>query len=162
MAESSFDIVCKLNNQELNNAVDTALKELLNRFDFKGAVATIKIEKEALQLEASDDMRMKQMIEVLESKLVKRDIDLKAFKYGKFESNVSGMVKCKASIQQGLTQDQAKKISNIIKESKLKVTSRIQADTVRVTAKSKDDLQEVMTMLRAANLDFAVSFDNYR
>ena len=163
MSEYSFDIVCKVNQQELHNAIDIALKEIQNRFDFKGAIATIKTEKENLQLEASDEMRMKQMIEVLESKIVKRDIDLKAFEYGKFESNVSGMVKCKVSIQQGLTQEQAKKISNIIKESKLKVQTRIQGDSVRVVAKSKDDLQEVIAMLRGStSINFALSFENYK
>ena len=162
MAEYSFDIVCKPDMQELNNAIHITEKELSNRFDFKGAIASIKLEKEAMQLEASDEMKMKQMIDALEDKLVKRGINLKAFQYGPMESNVSGLIKCKVNIQQGLSQEQAKKVTKLVKEANPKVQTRIQGDAVRVTGKSKDHLQEIMATLKSSNLDFAVNFENYR
>ncbi len=164
MAESSFDIGCKVDLQELNNAIDLARKEIANRFDFKGATAEIKLEKnEILALEASDEMRMKQMIDVLQTKMLKRGLNLKAFGFdAEFETNVSGVFKTRIPVQNGLTQDQAKKINKMIKDSKIKVQSRINGDSLRVSSKSKDDLQRVQKMLRDADLDFAVAFDNYR
>jgi hypothetical protein len=162
MAEFSFDIVSKVERQELNNAIDLARKEIDTRFDFKGATVKIELDKEALLLEASDDMRMKQLIDVLQNKLIKRDLNLKSFKFGDFETNVSGAVKCRVDIQAGLSQEQGKKITKLIKDSKLKVTTRIEGDKIRVSAKSKDDLQEVQRMIRAANFDFATSYENYR
>lgn len=162
MAEYSFDVGCKVDMQELNNALDLARKEVANRFDFKGAKAEIKLDKDALALTTSDEMRMKQLIDVIQTKLVKRELNLKAFQWGTFETNVSGVFKCKVAIQSGLTQEQTKKITKMIKDSKLKVQSRIQGDAVRVTGKSKDDLQEVQKMIRDADLEFAAVFDNYR
>lgn len=164
MAESSFDIGCKVDLQELNNAIDLTRKEIDNRFDFKGAKAEIKLEKnEILALEASDEMRMKQMIDVLQTKMLKRGLNLKAFGFGaEFETNVSGVFKTRIPVQSGLTQDQTKKINKMIKDSKIKVQSRINGDSLRVSSKSKDDLQRVQKLLRDADLDFAVVFDNYR
>jgi hypothetical protein len=162
VAEYSFDVGCKVDMQELNNALDLARKEVANRFDFKGAKAEIKLDKDALALTTSDEMRMKQLIDVIQTKLVKRELNLKAFQWGTFETNVSGVFKCKVAIQSGLTQEQTKKITKMIKDSKLKVQSRIQGDAVRVTGKSKDDLQEVQKMIRDADLEFAAVFDNYR
>ncbi len=162
MAEYSFDVAAKVDRQELNNAIDLVHREIDNRFDFKGAKIIIKIEKDTIQLQAPDDMRMKQVIDVIQSKLVKRDLNLKAFQFGELESNVSGIVKCNCEIQNGLTQEQLKKITKIIKDSKLKVQTRVQGDAVRVTGKSKDDLQEVIQLIRNADLDFHTSFENYR
>ncbi|MCB1165035.1 MAG: YajQ family cyclic di-GMP-binding protein [Leptospiraceae bacterium] len=162
MAEYSFDVACKVDQQELNNAIDQTLKEVNNRFDFKGVTVNIKSEKESLALESSDEMHMKQLIDVLQGKMVKRDLNLKAFDFGEFDTNVSGQVKCKVAVQNGLTQEQCKQINKIIKDTKLKVQSRVQGDAVRVTGKSKDDLQAVMQSLRGADLDYAVTFDNYR
>lgn len=162
MAESSFDISSKVDQQEVSNAIDMVHKEIDNRFDFKGANVGIKLEKEAIQLSTSDEMRMKQLIDVIQSKLVKRGLNLKAFKFGEFESNVSGTVKCTCSIQNTLTQEQIKTITKMIKDSKLKVQPRIQGDAVRVTGKSRDDLQEVIQMIKNADLDFHTTFDNYR
>ena len=162
MAESSFDIGAKVDHQELSNALDQAQKEVNTRFDFKGAKIVIKLEDESIHLEATDEMRMKQLIDVVQSKIAKRDINLKAFKFSEFESNVSGVVKCDAKIQNGLTQEQIKKINKLIKDSKSKVQSRIQGDAIRVTGKSKDELQGIMKMIRDANFDFMTTFDNYR
>ena len=162
MAEYSFDVGCKVDMQELGNALDLARKEIANRFDFKGAKAEIDLEKDSIALVASDEMRMKQLIDVIQSKMSKRDLNLKAFDWGKFETNVSGIFKCKVAIQSGLTQDQTKKITKLIKDSKVKVQSRIQGDSIRVTGKSKDDLQAIQKLIRDADLDFAAVFDNYR
>ncbi len=162
MAEFSFDIVCKVNRQELANALDLARKEINSRFDFKGALAEIQLEQDDLSLQASDEMKMKQLIDMIQTKMLKRSLNLKAFQFSPFESNVSGLVKCKASIQNGLVQEQAKKITKLIKELKSKVQARIQGDAVRVTSKNKDDLQLVQKKILDAEFEFAVSFENYR
>lgn len=162
MADYSFDVVCKTDEQELANAIDQTNKEVNNRFDFKGAVIEIKQDKDSVKLDASDEMRMKQLIDVLQSKMVKRGLNLKAFSFGEFQSNVSGKVHCDVSVQNGLTQDQCKKINKLIKDRKLKVQTKIQGDSVRVSGKSKDDLQACQKALKDADLDFAVAFDNYR
>lgn len=160
--EYSFDISSKVDRQELANAIDATKKEVENRFDFKGSPVTVDLEKEHLQLETADEMKLKQLIDVIQSKLVRRNISLKAFKYGPFESNVSGKFKCKVDIQNGLTQEQCKKITKLIKDSKIKVQARIQEDQVRVTGKDKDDLQAVVRLVKEANYDFDASFSNYR
>ncbi len=162
MAEYSFDIVCKVSLQELSNVLDATRKEVDNRFDFKGVKIDIRLEKENILLEASDEMRMKQMIDLIKSKMVRRDLNLKAFIFEEFEKNVSGAVKCKVNVQNGLNQEQIKKVTRLVKDSKLKVQARIQGDTVRIFSKSKNDLQQVQQNVREANFDFAVSFENYR
>ena len=162
MAEYSFDIACKVDHQELSNALDISQKEITNRFDFKGTHVKIKLEKEKILLESADDMKMKQLIDVIQSKMVRRDLNLKAFAFGSFESNVSGIVKCQAEIQNGLSQEQCKKITKLIKDSKRKVQARVQQDSVRVSGKNKDDLQAVQQMVREASFDFAAVFENYR
>lgn len=162
MAEYSFDIAAKVDMQELSNAIDMTRKEVENRFDFKGAKIEIKLEKEALELACPDEMKMNQLIDVVQTKMIKRDLNLKSMKFGEFETNVSGLVKCKAEIQNGLNQDQMKKITKLIKDSKLKVQTRIQGDVIRVTGKSKDDLQQVIGAVKQADFDFLTTFENYR
>ncbi len=162
MAEYSFDIGSKIDGQELNNALDIARKEIDNRFDFKGANAEIKLEKDSIQLQAVDKVKMKQLVDVVQSKLAKRDLSLKAFKFGEYESNVTGIAKCSVEIQNGLNSEQTKKITKLIKDSKLKVQARIQGDQVRITGKNKDDLQAVQQKIKEANFDFDATFDNYR
>lgn len=162
MSDYSFDIVAKIDQQELSNAIDLVRKEVTSRFDFKGAIAEVDLQKEHMDLNASDDMRMKQLIDVIQSKMAKRGISMKAFDFGEFESNVSGKVKCKVKIQNGLSSEQAKKVTKMIKDSKIKVTPKIQGDSVRVSGKSRDDLQAIIKMIREADLDFHPSFDNYK
>lgn len=162
MSEHSFDVACKVDRQELSNALDAANKEIATRFDFKGALAKIDLQKDHIQLEAQDDVKMRQLIDVVQSKLAKRNLNLKAFKFGEFESNVSGIAKCKVEIQSGLTQDQTRVINKLIRDSKIKVQARVQGDAVRVTGKSKDELQQIQKLIRDADLDFACVFDNYR
>lgn len=160
--EYSFDIASKVDRQELTNALDMVRKEVENRFDFKGSPVTIDLDKEHISLEAQDEMKLKQLIDVVQSKLIKRNLSLKAFKFGTFESNVSGKFKCKVDVQNGLNQEQCKKITKVIKDSKLKVQARIQEDQVRVTSKDKDDLQAVIRLVKEANFDFDATFSNYR
>lgn len=162
MAEYSFDVVYRVDEQELSNAINQTLKEASTRFDFRGATIEIEREKDGIHMASSDEMKLNQLIDMLQSKLVKREISLKAFKFGEFEKNISGRVKCKVTTQNGLSTEQCKTVTKLIKDSALKVTTRQQGDAVRVTGKSKDDLQAVMKMLRQSEIDFAVTFDNYR
>lgn len=162
MSESSFDVVYKVDEQELANAINQTTKEASARFDFRGAIVEVEREKDFIRMASSDEMKVNQLIDLFQSKLVKRGFNLKAFKFGEHEKNMSGKVKLQVTVQNGLTQDQCKAVNKVIKDSNLKVQTRIQGDAVRVTGKSKDDLQEAMKKLKDANLDFAVSFDNYR
>ena len=162
MAEVSFDVSCKIDTQELSNAIDVAKKEIINRFDFKGTHVKIALEKESISLEAADQMKLKQMIDTIQSKIVRRNLNLKAFTFGAFETNVSGLVKCQVLIQNGLTQEQCKKITRLVKEAKLKVQARIQKDVVRISSSSKDELQKVQALIKQADFDFACIFENYR
>lgn len=162
MAEYSFDVVSKTDRQELNNALDAARKEITNRFDFKGAKTEIDLQKEHILLETADEMKMRQLIDIIQSKMAKRGLSLKAFKFGKFESNVTGRYKCRADIQEGLSQEQTRKISKLVRDSKIKVQVRIQGDSLRISGKNKDDLQQTQKAIRDADLDFDASFDNYR
>ncbi len=164
MADYSFDIVSKVEQQELANALNAAHKELANRFDFKASHLVVELEKDTILLESADEMKMKQLIDVAQSKMLKRGLDLKAFAFNvaPFEKNLSGIVKHKVAVQQGLNQEQCKKITKLIKNSRLKVQSRIQENSVRVSGKSKDDLQEIQKKVQEAGFDFACSFENYR
>lgn len=162
MAEYSFDVVAKVDRQELSNALDMTKKEVDNRFDFKGATVDIKLEKEHFNLAAPDQMKLNQLIDIIQTKLIKRGLNLKAFKFGEFESNVTGVTKSKVDIQNGLTSDQAKKITRLIKDSKLKVQAKLQSNQVRVTGKTKDDLQSVQELVRGADFEFHADFENYR
>ncbi len=160
--EHSFDIVYKMDEQELSNAINQTLKEATNRFDFKGSPVEINREKDQILLSTSDEMKMKSLIDIFQSKLVKRNINLKAIRFGNIEKSFSGRVKCTAQIQNGLTQDQIKKVNKLIKESNIKVQTRVQGDSIRVVSKSIDDLQSVIKYLKEQDLDFAISFDNYK
>lgn len=162
MAEHSFDIGATIDRQELKNALDGARKEISQRFDFKGAKIVLELEKDAIALEAPDEMKIKQVIDILQTRMIKRDINIKAIKFDELETNVTGVFKCRAPIQSGLSQEQTKKINKLIKDSKLKVQTRQQGDQIRVTGKSKDDLQAVQKLVREADFDFATTFENYR
>lgn len=160
--EHYFDIVYKIDEQELSNAINQTLKEASTRYDFKGAPVEIQRDKNKLFLITSDEMKMKSLIDLFQTKLVKRNVNLKAIKFKEIEKNLSGKVKCEAEIQNGLTQEQCKIINKLIKESNIKVQTRIQGDSVRVISKSIDDLQSVIKYLKSKDLDFAISFDNYK
>ena len=159
----SFDIVSKINLQELDNAINMSMKEISQRFDFKGSVSDIKNEENKKIVVVSDDeFKLKNVIDILQGKLVKRGISLKFLDYGKVESSLGGSVKQEITLKQGIPQEKAKQINTLIKDKKLKVQPQIQGDQIRVASKSKDELQAVMQTLRAANLDIELQFVNYR
>ncbi len=165
MASSySFDIVSEIDLQEADNAVNQALKEIQQRYDFKGSNSTITLDKKnnAIQLESDSDYRLKQVIDVLESKLIKRGIALKSLTYGTIEQGSHGSVRQSVTLQSGIDKENAKKVTKLIKDQGLKVQATIQDEQVRVTGKSKDDLQTVMQALREADLPFDMQFTNYR
>jgi len=159
----SFDIVSKINLQELDNAINMSMKEISQRFDFKGSVSDIKNEENKKIVVVSDDeFKLKNVIDILQGKLVKRGISLKFLDYGKVESSLGGSVKQEITLKQGIPQEKAKQINTLIKDKKLKVQPQIQGDQIRVSSKSKDELQVVIQTLRAANLDIELQFVNYR
>lgn len=160
--EASFDVVSQLDMQEVDNAVNQALKEITTRFDFKGSKVTLERKEDVIHLEAPDDMKLRNMIDVLENKMVKRGISIKSLKYGKVDPSLGGRVKQDINLQVGLDKEQTKQITTAIKELKLKVQANIQGDTVRITGKKRDDLQEAIAALKAKDFDFAVQFTNYR
>jgi cyclic-di-GMP-binding protein len=162
-ADFSFDIVSKINLQELDNAINMSMKEISQRFDFKGSVSEIKNEENKKLIIISDDeFKLKNVIDILQGKLIKRGISLKQLEYGKVEAALQGTVRQEATLKQGIPQDKAKQINLTIKDKKLKVTTQIQGDQIRVTSKSKDDLQAVMQLLRASPLDIELQFVNFR
>ena len=160
--DASFDVVSQVDLQEVDNAVNQTEKEIATRFDFKGSKTTIERKEEIISIDAPDDMKLRNVIDMLESKLVKRGVSIKALKYGKVIPSLGGRVKQDVTVQVGLDKDQTKKITTAIKDSKLKVQAAIQGDSVRITGKNKDDLQAAIALLKAAEFDFAVQFTNYR
>ncbi len=162
-AENSFDIVSKVDGQELANAVQQALKEVTTRFDLKDSKSNIENDgKETLTLTSADEYKLKAVTDILQSKLVKRGISLKALSYGAIEPAAQATVRQKVTIQQGIAGDKAKEIVKTIKDSKKKVQASIQGDTVRVTGKDRDALQDVIAMLRQHDFGIDMQFTNYR
>lgn len=160
--EASFDIVSKVDLQEVNNAVVQARKEIDNRFDFKGSKSEIRLEGEALTLISDDEFKLGQLLDVLQSKLVKREVSLKALKPGKIEPAAGGTVRQVFTLQQGIDQAIGKQITKLVRDAKLKVQAQIQGDQIRVTGKSRDDLQAVIQLLKSEDLDVPLQFTNYR
>jgi len=161
-SENSFDIVSKLDMQELNNAVQQALREIDNRFDFKNSKSDIKLEKEGLIVTSDDEFKLQNVLDILITKMVKRGISLKHLNYGKVEPAAAATVRQKISLLQGIDQENAKKINILIRDSKLKVKSQIQGDQLRVSGKSRDDLQRVIQLLKQADLPLELQFINMR
>jgi uncharacterized protein YajQ (UPF0234 family) len=162
--QSSFDIVSEVNLQEVNNAVQQAQKEIIQRYDFKGIHTTIELDQKEKKLVVTtgDEFHMKSVIDILQSKLVKRSVPLKALKYGTVEPAASSAVRQTITLQVGIAKDDAKKITKLVKNSKLKVQAQIMEDQVRVSGKDKDDLQAVIALLRGQDFPFALQFVNYR
>ncbi len=158
----SFDIVSKVEMQEVDNAVNQTVKEIAQRYDFKGTKSEITLEKDAVKILADDDFKLKAIVDILQSKCVKRGISLKALQYGKAESASGGMVRQIISIQQGVSKEKGKEIIGVIKETKLKVQGQIQDDQVRVTGKNIDDLQEIIRLLKGKDLGIEMQFINFR
>lgn len=160
--DASFDIVSEFDMQEMDNAVNQTKKEIQTRYDFKGSKAEITLSKEAITLSAENDNKIHAMVDILQSKAIKRNLSIKIFSYGKVESTAGGMVKQVITLKQGIAQEVAKKIVKDIKESGLKVQSQIQGEVVRVTAKSIDDLQTIIAFFKEKDLDIPLQFINYR
>lgn len=161
-AENSFDIVSEVDLQEVRNAVNQADKEIVNRYDLKKAAVELTFQGEEILLEAADEFALSQATEVLKTKLVKRDVNLKSLRYGKIEPAGGSRARQKITLQQGIPQETAKKLVAEIKAKKLKVQAAIQGDTVRVSGKNRDDLQTVIAVLKALDLDIPLTFTNYR
>jgi uncharacterized protein YajQ (UPF0234 family) len=160
--ESSYDIVSKMDMQELNNAIQQAEKEIATRFDFKGSKSSIELQKDTLVVVSDDDFKLQNVLDILHSKMAKRGIALKNLEYGKIEPAASSTVKQKISLKQGIDQENAKKINILIRDSKLKVKSQIQGDQIRVTGKNKDDLQAIMALLRKSDIPLDLQFTNLK
>src|ERR1700683_3858586 len=162
-AENSFDIVSKVDLQEVRNAIDQAIKEVRQRFDLKDSKSDIKLEgEETTQLASADDYKLEAVTEILRQKLVKRGVSLKALTFGTVEPAAGSSVRQKVPLGQGIPSEKATKILRIIKDSKKKVQASIQGDTVRVSSKDRDALQEVIALLRGRDLGIDMQFSNYR
>ncbi|MBF0277682.1 MAG: YajQ family cyclic di-GMP-binding protein [SAR324 cluster bacterium] len=163
MANPSFDIVSQVDLQEVTNAVDQAKREIQNRYDFKGTTSEISIDKTALsiRLVADDEMTLDKIIDVLLTKLLKRAVPVKSMVYGSTEHS-GKVVRKDISIQQGISKDNCKKITQFIKKTNLKVQAQIMDEQVRVSGKKKDDLQSVMAQLKDEDFEFDIQFVNYR
>jgi hypothetical protein len=162
MAESSFDVVSNVDHQEVRNAIAQAMKEITTRFDLKGTRSNIEFPGEAIVLTSSDEFKLKAVRDVLEGRLVKRSVPLKALSFGEVEKALGGTTRQTVSLQQGIPTEKAREVVKLIKGTKLKVQASIQGDQVRVSGKNKDDLQTVMRMLRETDLGIDMQFTNYR
>src|ERR1051325_794281 len=160
--QNSFDIVSQVDRAEITNAINQTLKEVKQRFDFKGSQASVALEEKELLLTAEDETRLRNMNDIFQQKLVRRGVPLKAMSYGKIEPAASGTVRQQVQIQQGIPQEKAKDIVKTIKDSKVKVQASIQGDTVRVTGRDRETLQQVIANLKAKDFGINMQFTNYR
>ena len=162
--EHSFDVVCNVDMQEVSNAVHQAMQEITQRFDFKGSKSSIELDKTKgiVTLVSDDELKLKSVVDILQSKLVKRTISLKALQYGKLEQSAGNTVRQVITLQQGIPQEKAKEIVKLIKDTKMKVNAEIQKDQVRIRAKKIDDLQSIMAKLKEKDFGIHLQFTNYR
>ena len=162
-SDNSFDIVSKVDIQEVRNAIDQASKEIHNRFDLKNSHSEIRLEgDDAIQLASADEYKLKAVTEILEQKLVKRGISLKALTFGKIEQASGSSVRQKITLQQGIASEKAKEIVRVVKDSRKKAQASIQGDTVRISGKDRDTLQEVIALLKGHDFGIDMQFTNYR
>lgn len=163
-SEHTFDIVSKVNLQEVLNAVQHSMKEIRQRFDFKGSKSNIELDQgnNEITIISDDEYKLKSVIDVLEGKLVKRKVSLKALNYGKIEDAASGTVRQVIKLQQGIPIEKSREIVKLIKNAKMKVQSEIQGDQVRVKGKKIDDLQTVMAMIKEKDMGIHMEFVNFR
>ncbi|HEV2764961.1 MAG TPA: YajQ family cyclic di-GMP-binding protein [Pyrinomonadaceae bacterium] len=160
--QNSFDIVSKVDYAEVGNALNQTMKEVRQRFDFKGSKAEVVLEKEELILTAEDETKLRNMKDIMEQKLVRRGVPLKAFSYGRVEPAALGHVRQRVAIQQGIPTEKAKEVVKFIKDTKAKVQAAIQGDTVRVTGRDRDTLQDIIAQLKAKDFGINMEFTNYR
>jgi uncharacterized protein YajQ (UPF0234 family) len=161
-AENSFDIVCKIDMQEVTNALDQTRRELDTRYDLKGTKHEIKLDKTDIVVETADDMKLTAIADIMQSKMHKRGVPLKALSFGDPQEAGGGRVRQKIALQQGIPIDKAKEIVRLIKDSKVKVQASIQEDQVRVAGKNRDDLQAIIALVKDKDLGIALQFTNYR
>jgi cyclic-di-GMP-binding protein len=162
MPDNSFDIVSKVDMQEVSNAIQQALKEVHTRFDLKDSKSNIELEKDAIVLHSADEYKLKAVNDVLQQKLVKRGVSLKALAYGAIEPSAGGAAKRRATLQQGIAIEKAREIVKLVKDSKKKAQASIQGDLVRISGKDRDTLQEVIALLRGHDFGIDLQFTNYR
>jgi cyclic-di-GMP-binding protein len=162
MAESSFDVVSSVDMQEVKNAIAQAMKEIVTRFDLKGTGSDVSLAGEEIVLASSDEYKLKAVRDVLETRLVKRSVPLKALSFGTIEKALGGTARQKVALQKGIPSEKAREIVKLIKGAKIKVQAAIQGDQVRVSGKNKDDLQSVMQLLKQTDLGIDMQFTNYR
>src|SRR6059058_4237922 len=155
-AENSFDVACKIDPQEVTNALDQARREIETRYDLKGSKNEVRLETNEITVLAADDMKLKAVVDILQSRLHKRGVPLKALTYGKVEEATGG------ALRQGIPIEKAREIVRLVKDAKLKVQAAIQEDHVRVSGKNRDDLQKVIALLKEKDLGIAIQFTNYR
>jgi cyclic-di-GMP-binding protein len=160
--QNSFDIVSEVDRAEVMNAVNQCMKEVRQRFDFKDSKAEVALEEKDLVLSAEDETKLRNMNDILQQKLVRRGVPLKALSYGDPQPAAGGTVRQRALIQQGIPQEKAKEIVKFIKDSKAKVQASIQGEMVRVSGKDRDTLQQVIASLKAKDFGINVQFTNYR
>jgi uncharacterized protein YajQ (UPF0234 family) len=162
LAESSFDVVSSVDLQEVKNAIAQAMKEIVTRFDLKGTNSNIELQAEKMVLTSSDEFKLKAVRDVLEGRLVKRNVPLKALTWGTIEHALGDTVRQSVELQKGIPSDKAREIVKVIKQTKLKVQAAIQGDQVRVSGKNKDDLQSVMRLLKETDFGIDMQFTNRR
>ena len=161
-ADNSFDVVCKIDMQEVTNALDQTRRELETRYDLKGTKHEIKLDKSDIVVETADDMKLKAIVDIMQSKMHKRGVPLKALSFGDPQEAGGGRVRQKIALQQGIPIDKAKEIVRLIKDSKVRVQASIQEDQVRVAGKNRDDLQAIIALVKGKELGIALQFTNYR
>jgi len=162
MADSSFDVVSSVDLQEVKNAIAQAMKEITTRFDLKGTGSDVALSGEEITLATSDEFKLKAVRDVLEGRLVKRGVPLKALSFGDVEKALGGTVRQKVTLQKGIPTEKAREIVKIVKGMKVKVQAAIQADQVRISGKNRDDLQAVIRTLKETDLGIDMQFTNYR
>ena len=162
MPDNSFDVVSKVDVQEVANAIQQALKEIHTRFDLKDSKSNIEQEKDAIVLHSADEYKLKAVNDILQQKLVKRGVSLKALTYGAVEPAAGGTTKRRVTMQQGITIEKAREIVKLVKDSKKKAQASIQGDLVRISGKDRDTLQDVIQLLKGHDFGIDLQFTNYR
>lgn len=160
--ESSFDVVSRIDEQELENALNQARKEIAGRFDFKNSKTSIENTPSEITIVSDDELKVKNVVDIIQGRAVKRGISIKAFDYGKIEPAAQGTVRQKITLRTGIPKDKSKPLIDAIKASKLKVNAQYQDEQIRVSGKSKDDLQKVIVLLQKMDYELPLQFVNYR
>ena len=162
MADSSFDVVSRIDRQELDNALNQARKEIAGRFDFKNSIATIEDTDKAITILADDELKLRNVYDIIQSKAVRRGIDLRAFEPKEPEKASGGALRQTIALRAGIPKDKSKPLLDAIKGAKLKVNAQFQDEQIRISGKSKDDLQKVITLLKGLDFELPLQFVNYR